>query len=66
MSGLDAQNRPQILEHLQKSLTVTVYDTKCACSGVMSSVDFAVSWVFKPPHACQLLLSGGYPAARAL
>uniref|UniRef100_A0A7S2QTR2 WD repeat-containing protein 92 n=1 Tax=Chlamydomonas chlamydogama TaxID=225041 RepID=A0A7S2QTR2_9CHLO len=28
MAGVDAKPRPQILEHLQKSLTVTIYDTK--------------------------------------
>ena len=26
--SIDAQAKPQILEHIQKSLTVTIYDTK--------------------------------------
>lgn len=52
MSGLDAQNRPQILEHLQKSLTVTIYDTRCVCSGAMSCrASVAVHALFMAVHS---------------
>ena len=27
---IDVKDKPQILQHLEKSLTVTIYDTKCA------------------------------------
>lgn len=26
---IDVKDKPQILQHLEKSLTVTIYDTKC-------------------------------------
>ena len=29
---IDVKDKPQILQHLEKSLNVTVYDTKCASS----------------------------------
>ena len=34
MSGMDVTNKPQIVEHVHKSLPLTVYDTKWVpCSG---------------------------------
>lgn len=57
---IDAQSCPQILEHLQKSLNVTIHDTRCACMtirGLCCCTQPSVS-----PSSAALLLfgTGGY------
>jgi hypothetical protein len=49
---LDGQARPQILEHLSKSLTLTVYETRCVrlmCAPVCVSCMQALSPACPPP-----------------